>query len=55
MNKDMVHTYNGILAIKKDKILPFATTWMDPDGSMLNGINQTNKDIYHRILLIYGF
>ena len=25
----MVHVYNGILAIKKNEIMPFAATWMD--------------------------
>ena len=28
-------------AIKKDEIFPFATTWMDLEGIMLNEISQT--------------
>ena len=25
----MVHMYNGLLAIKKNEIMPFAAIWMD--------------------------
>ena len=31
-------------AIRKNKILPFATTWMDLKGIMLSEISQTKKD-----------
>ena len=41
-------------AIKKNEILPFAATWMDLEGVMLGEINQTEKDKYCRISLIYG-
>ena len=34
-------------AIKKDKIVPFATTWMDLEGMMLSKISQTEKDKLH--------
>ena len=34
------HTHNYYLAIKKNKILPFAPTWMDLVGIMLNKISQ---------------
>ena len=33
-------------AIKKDEILPFATTWMDLEGIMLGEISQAEKDKY---------
>ena len=36
----MVYIYNGILAIKKNEILPFATMWMDLEGIMLSEISQ---------------
>ena len=34
------------LATKKNEILPFATTWMDLEGTMLSEISQTEKDKY---------
>ena len=36
--------YNAILAIKKKKILPFATKWMDVESAMLSDVSQTEKD-----------
>ena len=38
----MVCIYNGThySAIKKNEILPFATTWMDPEGIILSEISQ---------------
>ena len=35
--------------IKKKKILPFATTWMDLEGIMLSEISHTEKDKYYMI------
>ena len=29
MNKDVIHMYNGILAIKKNETMPFAATWIE--------------------------
>ena len=38
--EDIVYIYNGkLLSRKKNTILPFATTWMDLEGIMLNEIN----------------
>ena len=32
MDKDVVHTHNGILlSHKKDEIMLFVATWMDPE------------------------
>ena len=42
------------MAIKKKKILSFATTWMDLVGIMVNEISQTEKDKYCIISLIMG-
>ena len=41
-------------ALKKNDILPFATTWMDLGGIMLSEISQTEKDKYGMISLICG-
>ena len=40
-------------AIKKNEILPFATTWMDLEDIMLSQVGQTEKDKYCMISLIY--
>ena len=37
------------LAIKKKKILPFVTEWMDLENIMLSEISQSEKDKYHMI------
>ena len=39
-------------AIKKNKILPFATTWMELEGIMLSEISQSKKDKHHMTSLI---
>ena len=36
-------------AIKKNEILPFATTWMDLEVILLSEISQTEKDKYFMI------
>ena len=38
-------------AIKKNKIMPFAATWMELAIIMLNEVNQKKKDKYCRIYL----
>ena len=41
------HTHTQIeyySAMKKKEILPFVTTWMDPEGVMLSEISQAKKD-----------
>ena len=53
MDKDVVHTHTHThkmeyyLAIKKkNEILPFVTTWMNPVGIMLSKISQRKKIPY---------
>ena len=41
-------------AIKKNKILPSATTWIDLEGIMLSEISQTEKGKYCMIPFIAG-
>ena len=50
--EDVVHIYNGILAIKKNKIMPFTATWVDLEIVILSEVSQTEKDKYHIISLI---
>ena len=50
-NLDTMEYYS---AVKKKKILPFATVWMDLENIMLNKISQSEKDKYHKISLICG-
>ena len=50
----MVHIHNGILAIKKNEIMPFATTWMDLEIILISEVSQKEKDKYHVISLKYG-
>ena len=41
-------------AIKKNKIRPFAATWMELETLILSKVSQKDKDEYHRISLITG-
>ena len=41
-------------AIKKNKIMPFPATWMDPETVILSEVSQTQKDKYHMISLTCG-
>ena len=48
-----VCVYKGILfSHKKEKILPFVTTWMEFGALMLSEISQVEKDKYCMISLI---
>ena len=48
-----IYTMEYCLAIKNE-ILPFATICMELEGIMLSDINQTEKEKYHMILLVFG-
>ena len=45
------HTYTMgyYIAINKNNIVPFETTWVDLEGMMVSEISQTKKDKYHLI------
>ena len=49
-----IYTMEYYSAIKKDKIVPFATTWMGLEGSMLSEISQTEKDKHCMTSFICG-
>ena len=48
------HTMEYYSDIKKNKILPFVTIWMNLWVIMLSEISQKEKDKYHMISLICG-
>ena len=55
--ENVVYIYNGIYPAKKQKkhkIMPFVATWMDLEIVILCEVSQTQKDIYHLLLLIHG-
>ena len=46
----MVHIFSGILAYKKNEIMPFAATWMDLEIIILSEVSQMEKDKYMILL-----
>ena len=43
--KDMTHTHhNGILSREIKELLPFVTTWVDPESMMLLEVSQSERD-----------
>ena len=49
-----IYTMEYYLAIKKNEIMPFEETWMEPEIIILSKVNQTVKDKYQMISLICG-
>ena len=45
--KKMLHIYNGVLLTNKNKVMLFATTWMDLEIIILSEVRKRNK--YHMI------
>ena len=53
--EDVVHMEDEILlSYKKNKIMPFAATWMHLETIIPSEISQKEKDKYHIISLIRG-
>ena len=44
-----IYTMEYYSAIKKNEIIPFAATWMDPEIITLSEVSQKEKDKYHLI------
>ena len=49
-----VYTREYYSAIKKNKIMPFAATWMDLEIITLSEVSQKEKDKYRMISVICG-
>ena len=47
-----IYTMEYYSAIKKNKIMPFAATWVQLEIIILSEVSQTEKDKYHMISLI---
>ena len=47
-----MYTMEYLSATKKNEIMPFATTWMDPEVIILSEVNQKEKNKYHMLPLI---
>ena len=48
------HTMEYYSAIKKNEIMSFAATWMDPEIFILSEVSQKEKDKHHMISLTCG-
>ena len=49
-----IYTMEYYSAIKKNKIMLFAATWVELETLILSEISQKDKDKYHMISLISG-
>ena len=54
--KKMWHIYimEYCPTVKKNKIMPFAATWVELETLILSEVSQKKKDKYHTISLISG-
>ena len=52
--QDVAHIYNGILAIKRNKIELFVVRWMDLETVIQSEVSQKEKNKYHMLTHIYG-
>ena len=53
MDQEDIHN-RILLSHKKDKIMPFAATWMELEMLILSEMSWKEKDKYHMISLICG-
>ena len=49
-----IYTMEFYSAVKKNKIMPFAATWMELETLILREVSQKEKDKYRMISLISG-
>ena len=49
-----IYTMECSSPITKNKIMPFAATWMEPGTLILSEVSQKEKDRYHTVSLISG-
>ena len=49
-----MYTMEYYSAIRKDKYLPFASTWMELEGIMLSEVSQSEKDKHYMVSFIWG-
>ena len=52
--EDVVHIYNGILSIKRNKIKLFVVRWMDLESVIPSEVSQKEKNKYRMLTHIYG-
>ena len=50
----VLYTMEYYSAIKKDKIMPFAATWMELEALIPSEVNMTEKSKYHMISLMWN-
>ena len=49
-----IYTMEYYSTVKKNEILPFAATWMDLEGIMLNEVSQTEGQILYDITYMWN-
>ena len=49
-----IYTMESYSAIKENKIMSFAATWLELEALILSEVSQKEKDKYHMISLLSG-
>ena len=52
--EDVIYVMEYYSAIKKNKIMPFAATWMDLEIIILSEVSQKEKNKYRLLTHMYG-